>query len=167
MENKPMDKINTGEILNDEKKVKDTYDGLRAKAQQWLDARLPEKYRPLSEYVLLLPDMFMLVTRLLKDGRVPTRSKAVLGLVLAYLVMPFDIIPDFIPGLGVLDDFVIVVYALHRILAETPQEIVAEHWSGKTDLLKVIQESLAAIDEVVNKNLIRRLREFLKPKDKK
>ncbi len=163
-----MDKeIKTGEIVNDEKKVRDTYDELRVKAQQWFDARLPEKYRPLSEYVLLLPDMFMLVTRLLKDGRVPTKSKVTLGLVLAYLVMPFDIIPDFIPGLGVLDDFVIVVYALHRILAETPQEIVAEHWSGQADLLKVIQESLAAIDEVINKNLVRRLRDFLKPKDDK
>ena len=161
------DESKTGEILNDNRKVKNTYDELRAKAQQWLDAKLPEKYRPLGAYVLLLPDMFMLVVRLLKDGRVPTKSKAVLGVVLAYLVLPFDIIPDFIPGFGVLDDFVIVVYALHRILGETPQEIVTEHWSGQADLLKVIRESLAAIDEVVNKNLIRKIRDFLKPSDGK
>jgi len=155
----------TGEMVNDEKKVRDTYDELRAKAQQWFDANLPDKYRPIGAYIFLLPDMFMLVVRLLKDGRVPTKSKAVLGIVLAYLVLPFDIVPDFIPGFGILDDFIIVVYALNRILGETPQEIVVEHWSGQADLLKVIRDSLAAIDDAVNRNLIQKVKDFLKPRD--
>jgi hypothetical protein len=57
------------------------------------------------------------------------------------------------------------VYALNRILGETPQEIVTEHWSGQADLLKVIRDSLTAIDEAVNKNLIQKIKDFLKPKD--
>ncbi|MDP2858768.1 MAG: YkvA family protein [Bacillota bacterium] len=159
------EEVKTDDMVNDEKRVRGTYDELRSKAQGWLDANLPDKYRPIGEYILLLPDMFMLVVRLLKDGRVPTRSKAMLAIVLAYLVLPFDIVPDFIPGFGILDDFIIVVYALNRILGETPQEIVTEHWSGQADLLKVIRDSLTAIDEAVNKNLIQKIKDFLKPKD--
>ena len=123
---------------------------------------MPEKYRNLTEYVLLLPDMFVLVTRLMKDRRVPAKSKTILTLVLSYLVLPLDIIPDFVPGLGALDDFVIVVYALNRVLISTPPEVVARHWSGKEDILKTVQDALAAIDEVMSKSVLKKLSGLLK-----
>jgi uncharacterized membrane protein YkvA (DUF1232 family) len=65
--------------------------------------------------------------RVLADARTPVNAKIFLGLAMAYLCMPFDLIPDFIPVLGHLDDLVIVSALLYAALRLIPQELVAEH----------------------------------------
>ncbi|MBI2304534.1 MAG: DUF1232 domain-containing protein [Chloroflexi bacterium] len=62
----------------------------------------------------------------LKDGRTPKRAKFFLGLAVGYLVLPFDIIPDFIPVLGALDDIVIVPLLVFIALRMVPNEIVED-----------------------------------------
>jgi uncharacterized membrane protein YkvA (DUF1232 family) len=65
--------------------------------------------------------------RVLADERTPPSAKIFLGLAIAYLCMPFDLIPDFIPMFGHLDDLVIVPTLVYVALRSIPQELVAEH----------------------------------------
>ena len=65
--------------------------------------------------------------RVLADPRTPLRAKLFLGLAVGYICMPFDLIPDFIPLLGHLDDLVIVPALVYAALRLIPQELVAEH----------------------------------------
>jgi uncharacterized membrane protein YkvA (DUF1232 family) len=96
----------------------------------------------LKEYVLLAPRLVKLVLKLLRDRRVPPRSKAMLVLLAGYLASPVDVIPDFVPGIGQLDDLVIAAFALDQILNRVPEEIVLEHWEGEEDVLQVVREVL-------------------------
>jgi uncharacterized membrane protein YkvA (DUF1232 family) len=96
----------------------------------------------LKEYLLLLPRLAKLIWRLARDPRVPPRSKATLVLLGAYVVSPVDLIPDFIPGLGQLDDIVIAAFALDQIINRIPEHIVREHWDGDEDVLQVVREIL-------------------------
>lgn len=78
----------------------------------------------------LVPDCLVLVRRLLADERVPRRRKLVLVGVLAYLAMPFDLVPDFIPVAGQLDDVVLVALALRSVLRSGGPGLLREHWPG-------------------------------------
>jgi uncharacterized membrane protein YkvA (DUF1232 family) len=96
----------------------------------------------LREYALLAPRLVKLVFRLMRDPRVPARSKAVLYLLAGYLASPIDVIPDFIVGIGHVDDLIIAVFALDHILNRVPDEIVREHWDGDEDILDVVRNVL-------------------------
>lgn len=102
----------------------------------------PAQVTDLKEYVMLAPRLAKLVWRLARDRRVPTRSKATLFILGGYLVSPIDIIPDMIPGIGQLDDLVVVALALDSILNRVPEEVVLEHWEGDEDVLQVIRHIL-------------------------
>jgi uncharacterized membrane protein YkvA (DUF1232 family) len=77
-----------------------------------------------------IPDCVILLRRLLADPRVPRRRKLLLAAVLAYLAMPLDLVPDFIPVAGQLDDAILVALALRSLLRATGPEIAREHWPG-------------------------------------
>jgi uncharacterized membrane protein YkvA (DUF1232 family) len=103
----------------------------------------PETTRKrLKKYARLAPQFVKLVGRLMKDPRVPARQKAILLVVGAYLASPIDLVPDFIPGIGVLDDIVIAAFALDQILNRVPEECVRDHWEGDEDVLAVVREVL-------------------------
>jgi uncharacterized membrane protein YkvA (DUF1232 family) len=78
----------------------------------------------------LIPDCVRLFRRLLADRRVSRGRKLVLVGLLGYLVMPVDLVPDFIPVAGQLDDAVMVVLALRVVLRGAGPELLAEHWPG-------------------------------------
>jgi uncharacterized membrane protein YkvA (DUF1232 family) len=61
---------------------------------------------------------------------VPRRCKVALGLLVPYLAMPFDLVPDFIPVLGQLDDVLLIAAVLRWVLRTAGREVVAEHWPG-------------------------------------
>ncbi|HWC13533.1 MAG TPA: DUF1232 domain-containing protein [Actinomycetota bacterium] len=96
----------------------------------------------LLEYALLLPRLVVLVAKLARDPRVPARSKAMLVLLGGYLVSPVELIPDFLPGIGQVDDIVLVAFTLDQMLNRIPAEIVREHWDGDDDVLELVQEVL-------------------------
>lgn len=96
----------------------------------------------LKEYLLLLPRLLKLLYRLTRDPRVPARSKATLFILGGYLASPIDVIPDFIPGIGQLDDIAIIAFVLDQMLNRVPEEIVREHWEGDEDILAVVKEIL-------------------------
>ena len=95
-----------------------------------------------KEYVLLVPRLARLVWRLSRDPRVPARTKAVTFMLAGYLLSPVDLIPDPIPGVGHVDDLVILAFALDQILNRVPVEVVREHWDGDEDVLEVVRHIL-------------------------
>ena len=101
-----------------------------------------ERPTDLKEYLLLLPRLLKLLYRLSRDPRVPARSKATLFMLGAYIASPIELIPDFIPGIGQLDDIAIVAFVLDQMLNRIPEEIVREHWDGDEDVLQVLKEIL-------------------------
>jgi uncharacterized membrane protein YkvA (DUF1232 family) len=84
----------------------------------------------IMDFIKEIPSFVKLMYRLVKDPRVSTTDKAILGAAIAYLITPFDIIPDFIPFLGQVDDAYIVAIALQRLLNSAGEDIIKEHWEG-------------------------------------
>jgi uncharacterized membrane protein YkvA (DUF1232 family) len=113
--------------------------------------------RVLRDLVLFLPHFILLLKRLIGDPRVPRRSKLVLGGTFLYLVSPLDVIPDFVPGLGQVDDVVVVLLALHSVLNRVDESIVLEHWEGNEDLIRAVRSGLSAISQLLPGELERRV----------
>jgi uncharacterized membrane protein YkvA (DUF1232 family) len=86
----------------------------------------------------LVPDFVVLFRRLLSDRRVPRRRKVVLAALIPYLAMPFDLVPDFIPVAGYLDDAVIVAFVLRHVLRGSGPELIEEHWPGPPTSLALV-----------------------------
>jgi uncharacterized membrane protein YkvA (DUF1232 family) len=82
------------------------------------------------ELALLLPNLIRLFGGLLRDARVPLRAKIVLAIASVWLASPIDLIPDFIPIVGSLDDAVVAALALRFVLGTTDVLLVREHWHG-------------------------------------
>jgi uncharacterized membrane protein YkvA (DUF1232 family) len=85
-----------------------------------------------------IPDCVVLCGRLLRDPRVPRRKKALLVALAGYLALPFDLVPDFIPVAGQLDDVVIVALALRSLVRGGGESIVREHWPGPENSLAIV-----------------------------
>ena len=77
-----------------------------------------------------IPDCIVLLRRLLADDQVPRRRKVVLFALVAYLLLPLDLVPDFIPVAGQLDDAIIAALALRYVLRGAGPELLREHWPG-------------------------------------
>ena len=98
---------------------------------------------------LMLPNLIKLLSRLLKDPRVPRRSKILLGASFAYVLSPIDLLPEFIPVAGVLDDIFLVAFALNHLMERAGEEIVVEHWDGPQDILGMVRSVLSTVTDVV------------------
>jgi uncharacterized membrane protein YkvA (DUF1232 family) len=82
-----------------------------------------------------VPDCVVLFRRLLGDHRVPRRTKLLLLGLVAYLVFPVDLVPDFIPIAGQLDDAIIVAFVLRVVMRSGDRELVRQHWPGPASSL--------------------------------
>jgi uncharacterized membrane protein YkvA (DUF1232 family) len=92
----------------------------------------------LRDVARFVPDCIVLVTRLLGDPRVPRRHKLLLGALVGYLAFPFDLVPDFIPVAGYLDDALLVALTLRTVLRGTSSELLREHWPGPESSLALL-----------------------------
>lgn len=98
-----------------------------------------DKARALGrEAMAFVPDVVRLFRAVAKDPRVPRRVKVEVGAAAAYLVLPIDLIPDFIPGLGQLDDIAIAGWAMRRLLLGAGESVLREHWTGSERGLEVL-----------------------------
>ena len=86
-----------------------------------------------------IPDCVVLVRRLLADPLVPRRRKVALALLLAYLVSPIDLVPDFIPVAGQLDDALAVVLVLRYVMRGGGRELLRERWPGPESSRRLIE----------------------------
>ncbi|MGP3934091.1 YkvA family protein [Nonomuraea sp. KM88] len=87
----------------------------------------------LREALRLLPDVLRLIRRLAADRALPRGVRVRLALLLAYLALPIDVVPDFIPVLGYADDAIIVVAVLRSVVRRAGIDVVRRHWPGTDD----------------------------------
>ena len=93
----------------------------------------------LADAARLLPDLVGLVRRLAGDRSLPRSSRVTLAVLLAYLVFPVDLVPDFIPVLGYADDAIVVALALRRVVRLAGAGAVERHWRGSDAGLAVVR----------------------------
>lgn len=115
----------------------------------------------LSDYLFLLPDLFVLTLRLSVDPRVSKNLKIIAAALLAYVIMPFDFIPDFVPVIGFLDDLVLIALGLSKIFKDIPEEVILSNWSGTQDVLKEVQSIVRIADVTFSKKTYYKIKEFL------
>jgi uncharacterized membrane protein YkvA (DUF1232 family) len=84
-----------------------------------------------------IPDMLGLCRALMRDPRVPLGSKLLVGGAVVWLLSPIDLVPEFIPVLGPLDDVIVVGLVLRHLVKRAGPEIVQEHWRGDPRTLRV------------------------------
>jgi uncharacterized membrane protein YkvA (DUF1232 family) len=92
----------------------------------------------LSEALRLLPDVMRLLPRLAGDSNVPRAARLRLWLLLGYLAMPIDLVPDFVPVLGYADDAIIVSLVLRSVVRRARAPVVRRHWPGTNDGLDAL-----------------------------
>jgi uncharacterized membrane protein YkvA (DUF1232 family) len=85
-----------------------------------------------------IPDCLVLLRRLIGDQRVPRRRKIVLLALVAYLSVPIDLVPDFIPVVGQLDDVLVAALALRYALRSGGPELLRRHWPGPDQSLQAV-----------------------------
>lgn len=98
-----------------------------------------------------------LAVGLAKDPRVPRRNKLICAGVTAYVVVPTDLIPDWLPGIGRLDDIIMVCLALDAMLNHTPKAVLDDYWEGDQAVLDVIRSVVGTAMEFVPPQLRRTL----------
>lgn len=119
-------------------KVEDYYTLGRDKLQE----KLPDGAKKISDYIFVVPDIVALICRMLKDSRVPIKTKLVVSASLAYVIFPTDLIPDKIPFIGKIDEIAVVFFALNRIATDVPTKVIQENWAGKDELVLVLKNGL-------------------------
>jgi uncharacterized membrane protein YkvA (DUF1232 family) len=126
---------------------------MRSNITSWLDekANLSYKWR---EYLLIAPDIFYLLVKLVQDPEVPTSKKVKLVTAIAYFISPIDVLPEAILGpVGYLDDIGIAAYVLNDLLNTIDPQIVKRNWVGDIDILYLIKKILINIDKVIGKGI--------------
>ena len=100
----------------------------------------PGEPSTLRDLILLVPDLAVLLVRLVRDARVPRGAKVIALLGVAYLLSPIDLIPDLILGpIGLVDDLLVLAACLSRMVNYVHPDIVRSHWSGQGDALETVQ----------------------------
>ncbi len=138
------------------------YDRMRNAIRNYLDTKGSLAGKT-GEFLLLAPDVFVLLWRLINDARVNAKNKMMLGSGLAYYFFPLDIMPEgFMGPAGYIDDLVFAVYLLNKMLSDTDAEVLREHWSGSDDVLSMIRNVLAAADNLVGSEIVGRIKKAMK-----
>jgi uncharacterized membrane protein YkvA (DUF1232 family) len=107
-----------------------------------------------------LPNFLRLLYGLLTDDRVPVFDKALVAGAIAYIIMPVDLIPDFLPFIGEVDDIFLLVLALQRLIQHAGRGVLLDHWMGSPSELADLnlQRLLSAATFFLPKRIRRRLR---------
>ena len=111
----------------------------------------------MRDLLLFVPNLVRLLFALLKDPRVSSADKAILAGTIIYVIAPIDVIPDFIPFIGQIDDSYLVAISLLRLLNRANREVVLDHWKGSYDL----KELVTSIARVAEFFLPRRMKKVL------
>ena len=114
-----------------------------------------------SELAQAVPNLAKLTARIAQDPRVPAKSKAVVAAAVVLAVSPVDLIPDFIPVLGKVDDILLVAFALNRLVEQAGIAVVREHWDGDPRILSALLEALDLVAGMIPRRLRLLLNRYL------
>ena len=138
------------------------YDRIRSRILETVEVR-GARLGKAGDFLMFAPDVFMLLWRLANDPRVSGKNKVLLGTGIAYYIFPIDIVPEALLGpVGYIDDLIFGVYILNRMLADTEESILREHWSGDGDLLDMMRRVLQSADRLVATDVVEKIRKMAK-----
>ena len=100
----------------------------------------------MKDLLLFIPNLLGLLIGLLRDERVSQADKAILAGIIMYVIVPIDIIPDFIPFIGQVDDSYLLAIAILRLLNRADRRVVMDHWKGGKDIKELV-DSVVKIAE--------------------
>ena len=115
--------------------------------------RPPKDVPEVVDLIRRLPTYIRLVWALLRDPRVPGQQKLILAGIGAYVFLPLDLIPDFVPVLGQLDDLAVVLLGLDLFIRSAPQDIVDEHLATITQDKDQLRRDIATAERVLGDRL--------------
>lgn len=139
----------------------DFYQKLRSQIQGWAESNESQTYQ-WTQYILLAPDFFHLLVRLMADPDVPIAEKAKLAGVIAYFISPLDFLSELVLGpTGFIDDIVLTAFALNRLINQTDQYILEKHWAGDGDILHLVQVIVDTADKMIGSGVLKKLRGVL------
>jgi uncharacterized membrane protein YkvA (DUF1232 family) len=142
--------------VGSEEKALDFYQKLRGKIRKQLESRGESgkgpEYDKLVETLAILPDMFHLAIKCIFDKSIPIENKGALVLAVGYVISPIDLVPDFIPIAGWLDDMIVLTMGLNKFLELDKSAVrtaVEKHWAGEGDILDNIKHVLSVGDSAI------------------
>jgi uncharacterized membrane protein YkvA (DUF1232 family) len=101
----------------------------------------------------LLPNLVKLIFRLFTDSRVSVFDRALFAVVIAYVLSPFDLLPDWLGVFGLTDDLYLVGLSLARLLHNAGPDLLLEHWDGKPKALGFLIESVEDVGSVLPRSV--------------
>jgi uncharacterized membrane protein YkvA (DUF1232 family) len=148
-------------IIKGDKKNFDFYQKMSRDIEKWLKKKAGKNHK-WAGYIMLTPNLFHLLIKLVIDPNVPLEEKAKLGMVIAYFIAPIDLIPEGIVGpIGYVDDIALTCLALNSLINNTDSRLVKKHWAGEQDILKIIKDVLKYADEMIGSGLWSKVKKFL------
>lgn len=138
------------------------YDRLRERVVGAVEARGGRWAEGTVRALLLVPDVFILLVRLGLDKEVPAQARMLIGGALAYFVLPVDLLPEALVGVGgFLDDLILATAVLAQAFSGDLEPYARKHWSGSEDLRVVIQDVTYAAENLLGAKLYGRLKALL------
>jgi len=132
------------------------YDRLRSR----VISSEPGSASGMKDLLFLLPDLTVLLMRMLRDSDVPVSSKAIALMGVGYALSPIDLLPSILLGpIGLVDDLLVVAATLSKILNDVHPDVVRSHWSGQGDALETIQRVSSWAESLFSRRTTRRLRD--------
>jgi uncharacterized membrane protein YkvA (DUF1232 family) len=130
------------EKLGGDEKLERYYDRLRRRMVEPLAGRVGE---PAADVLMLAPDLFVLLVRLFTDRNVPAGTRSLVGGALAYFVLPADLLPEMLLGVGgYLDDVVLAAALVSHIFSSDLRPFVERHWSGRGNVHDALESAVRA-----------------------
>ncbi|MGQ0815534.1 MAG: YkvA family protein [Gemmatimonadota bacterium] len=117
--------------------------------------------RTVARLLRELPHLFGLLIRLMKDPRVSRLDRVLFGVVMAYVLMPADLLPDFLGFIGLADDLYLVGLALNRLFSRAGPHILLEHWHGNPRALGFLIEGVEDIGALLPAKVRNALKGFV------
>ena len=108
-----------------------------------------------------LPNLMKLLVRLIRDPRVSKLDRIMFGVAMAYVLLPTDLIPDFLGWMGMVDDLYLVGLALNRLFAHAGPRLLLEHWDGNPRALGYLVEGVEEIGSLLPQKIRTALKGFI------
>lgn len=138
------------------------YDRMRDQVLVAAERRSQKLGKPVVEALLLVPDVFVLLVRLMLDKEVPADARALIGGALAYFILPFDLFPEAaVGGVGYLDDLVLASAVLTQALGGELEPYAKKYWNGEQELRETLHDVTTSASALLGRDLYGRLRKAL------
>lgn len=138
------------------------YDRLRDRVLHAAEKRGGKMSEGALKALLLVPDVFILLTRLMLDKNVPGSTRAMIGGALAYFILPADLLPEMLlGGAGFMDDLILAAAVLSQAFGGELEPYARRHWSGPEDLRVVLRDLTQTAQSLLGQNLYDRLKKLM------